>query len=160
MERMSGIVFLATSFLLFSLSSCHYPLSSEKFIISDLGTEGLQKDLEYFFQPFDSVNVLNKNQKYYISIYTRFNETCKINSLPLNIEWSENIEDTIHDLKISLPLFDKFNSNGKGNYGIFETEVPLIILNSPDTTFFVNISTPEKDTRGIIALGLICRTKQ
>lgn len=111
---------------------------------------------EYIFHPMDDVkndSLLN------IYIAVRYSDLSTLKYLPLDMEFASLDNDSIKNLKIKVPMFDDKNSNeGKGSFGIYETRC-LSLQTKKEEGFYISLSTPETDTRGILSLGVICESQ-
>ncbi|MCH5224537.1 MAG: hypothetical protein J1D77_01010 [Muribaculaceae bacterium] len=147
------VFFLLLPFL-FSGCRPHSTLEGEEFL--DLGFKGLIQFYQYEFRPFSEMpeNFL-ANHKCDISIVVRFSERCKIKSLPLKAEYLLATEENVRNKTIEIPLFnDSDIENGKGNFGLYEVEYPLIEDVVVDDCCFIALSTWVPDSQGVIAMGL------
>lgn len=147
--------FLVAIFLMVVGSACQ---PSHCYIhFQDLGASGLVPDKEYVFKPFEKSDKKNLNGTFKIDIAVRYNDKCTLETLPLNIEISSFNSDSISNLNLKIPLFDnKEEGSAKGSYGIYEAVVPLTADQNYDEGLTIALASPEKDSNGIIAIGIIC----
>ena len=144
---------------LMSLSGCkNLPFIDKDSIFSsyvDFGAGKMMPDEDYLFDFFDSIPDVKKLKDVSVEVSVRYTDRCKIKSLPLNVETASLYSDSIELRQIDIPLFNENDEfQGQGNFGIFETNYTLSQLPEIPEGFFVDISTPEKNTRGIISLGI------
>ena len=95
------------------------------------------------------------------SVMLRYSDLCDLKTLSLKIESSALNSDSIFQKDISIPLFDETGFNKKRDgYGLYEIEIP--ILNDIDKSegSFISLLTPDYNTKGIIAIGLIIKKQQ
>lgn len=122
----------------------------------DLGIDGMTQDYQYIFQPleslyFDSISTSRFN----VELILRYTDKCRFKELPLVTESFLKLNDTIDTREMSIPLFNQEGKvKGKGNYGIYQEEVPFLQDQELDENFFISLSTTEPDTEGIVALGV------
>lgn len=157
MKRNKSLIILI--FLTFLLNgACRETSINHKIDFIDFGHVGMIPSEQYIFQPFKEIenDSLNIN-KYDISIILRYTDKCSLKFLPLQIEASSYNYDSIYNYKLEAILFEDdttFTSNK--NYGLYETEILLLVAETYDEGLNLAISTYEKDTKGIISLGLNC----
>lgn len=125
----------------------------------DYGSEGLQPEVEYIFYPFDSLHSHKADlSSKELLLLIRYSELCDLKELPLSVEWSSLEQDSVRECKIKVPLFNQENTYiGKGNFGIFETTYPLMVIDKPQEGLYISLSTQEKETKGILSLGVTCK---
>lgn len=123
----------------------------------DFGEKGMIPDREYIFYPFEKTKeVIDKELTFYITV--RFSDRCGLKSIPLSVEYGSLDDDQINNSEFTIPLFDDYgNSKGKGNWGIYEVELPFLKDKKYEEGFFISLSTQEKDTHGILSLGIISK---
>lgn len=150
-------VFIISILLYFLVSSisCQKSDNIHSNIFIDFGKEGLIQNKEYAIQSsLDSVLFSKKNHSS-INLVVRYTDSCKIKTLPLQVETILSSDDSIKNFKVELELFDDYGKNkGSGNFGIYEIKYPLIENNRIDHEFKISIMTEEKQTEGIISLGI------
>ena len=113
---------------------------------------------EYTFYPFDEIDSKYSKGLFDLYVSLRYTEACKLNYLPLKIEFASLEKDSIKEKSLNIPLFDdRGNYKGRGNLGIYESEVILENKQPFEEGFFISISTTETDTEGIISLGIISK---
>lgn len=121
---------------------------------------GMGENVEYLFNPFEGNFDNNIQNKYDIIIEVRYSDKCRLKSLPLNVELSSLKNDSIHQRKISIPLFDdKDNFQGKGHFGVFESNFELLKSHVIEEGLNICVSTPEVDSSGILALGVVVKNR-
>ena len=124
----------------------------------DFNGQGMVPYREYMFFPFKEMEKYKDTENFSISIEVRYSDKCNIRYLPLKVEYSSLERDTIDTSLINIPLFDANGQNtGKGNYGIFDYRVNVLPHQKPEEGFFMALSTEERNTNGILALGVICQ---
>ncbi|MCH5227408.1 MAG: hypothetical protein J1F16_06305 [Muribaculaceae bacterium] len=145
--------------ILFSIAFSSCSLKEESIVSSDFvefGHDGIVPDKEYVFYPFESVSDTVSSHTFAVSLIVRYTDLCKIKSLPLNIEKGSIWSDSISNFQVELPLFQlNDNSNGKGNFGLYQTLFPLFPSIQNEEGSFISISSSSKDTKGIISMGII-----
>lgn len=159
--RPSGI-FISLNLLLivFLTSACQKEnkLIGAQFIA--FGEEGIQPDYDYIFHPIDTTEKKTSKDDADINLILRYNQVCNIRNIRFNIESSSLDMDSISKFEISVPLFDHNDEKaGKGGMGIYEIKYPLLKISLPQDGLYVGISTPEKNTRGILSLGVTVEEK-
>lgn len=126
----------------------------------NFGTEGIVPEQDYVFYPFQNIDKPETNKPYEISLVIRISDLCRIKELPLNIETGSPLLDSIYSFNLKVNLYnDSDLMKGKGNMGISEISVPLFSEINFDSDRFISLSTPEKETKGIISLGIISTPK-
>lgn len=111
---------------------------------------------EYTFYPFEKFEGSSPKNVFSIFISLRYTDSCNLKFLPLKIEYASLVKDSIIEKNINIPLYDDNGLfKGKGNLGIYESEISLIKKQHFEEGFFISISTPETNTEGIISLGII-----
>ena len=122
----------------------------------DFGDSGMISHNFYNFIPFDNLEP-DSTGLYNIDIIIRYTDKCQLQYLPLKIECSSFKLDSISQFNLSVALFNDDNKNeGKGRFGFYESVTPLKIDVPFDEGLNIAVSTVEKDTQGIISLGLNC----
>ncbi|MCH5235709.1 MAG: hypothetical protein J1E16_10480 [Muribaculaceae bacterium] len=120
------------------------------------GDKGMAPHREYTFYPFESIDKNLSKDLFSISISLRYTDSCKFKFLPLKVEYASLVNDSIIEKNIKIPLFDDNGRyKGKGNLGIYESEISLINNQPFEEGFFISLSTFETKTEGIISLGVI-----
>ena len=123
----------------------------------DFNDKGIETAREYVFYPFMKMSrdSLEFN-KYDLMMVVRYSDKCEVKELPVNIEISSYNKDSISFNRLSLVLFDDENLflNKKG-FGFYEVSFPVLENIPFDEGLTIAISTKEKETRGIVALGII-----
>lgn len=135
--------------------SCKENMNIKSTEFYDFTQEGMVPKLEYIFYPFkeceDSASV-----DYDLYLLLRYSDNCNLKELPLNIEYSSLSEDSVKNMHLKLDLFDRDDKkNGKGNFGIFETECLLLKNQKYQEGFFISVSTEELRTRGVLSMGVL-----
>lgn len=121
----------------------------------EFGNQGMMRNTQYDFFPFDSIDVDTINKLFDFNLEVRFNERCRIQSLPLLLEYRIKANEDIMEKNISLILFTPSGKPvGSGSYGLYEVSVPLLDSIAYSDAFFISVSTPENNTDGIISLGV------
>ena len=153
-DKLFGFV----TFLFLMLSACNRAdrPETEGALFVDLGDKGFTAYETYTLKPFEEEDSLNLAKSAYSgSLIIRYNENCKIQRLPLNVETFYNIEDTFHTSTLDIELFNnKDLSKGPGAYGVYQTEMPLFKDQRLDDSFLISLSTPEAHTSGILSWGI------
>lgn len=146
--------------LIFLCSGCKDASEIKESVFYNFDDQGMKNNFEFIFQPFETIPSGSRNQIYDISIELRYSNKCILKSLPLNVEFASLESDTIFKQRIIIPLFDdEDNFQGKGNFGVFEAN-HILMKNQPfEDGFYINITTPEADTHGILALGVTLRNQ-
>lgn len=152
-----------TSYLLFFIisnvifSSC-IDINIRESTYVDFNGKGMTTHEEYTFYPFDDIDSKYSKGLFDLYVSLRYTEACKLNYLPLKIEFASLEKDSIKEKSLNIPLFDdRGNYKGRGNLGIYESEVILENKQPFEEGFFISISTSETDTEGIISLGIISK---
>lgn len=149
------IIFFPFCIFLFSCST--QPEQSRSSFI-DFDDSGMLANKEYLFQPFDSISPSIANNLYDLYLELRYSNVCRIKQLPIDIEIGSVWDDSIINKKINLKLFDKDdNFQGKGNFGVYEISANIIDSIKIKDGFFISVSTPESNTKGIISLGTLIK---
>ena len=154
---MNGIIRILLLIIGLSLfvTSCTDSTNQNFISYINYGKEGMIPCQEYIFDKFDSTFIKENDSSLSVFLTIRYNDETNIQNLPLKIEWPDD-SDSIHDKEFIIPLFNKDDVlEGKGNYGIFENNYFLFNVIKPDDTFFISVSTTEKNTSGILALGIL-----
>lgn len=152
---MKALIFCFFINLLLLFTACHHNNANKDFIFISLGEEGMIPDKQYVFQPFDSLKNLDKNEIYDINLVIRFSESCHINQLHLGYEYSSPECDSIFNDKVTVPLFnDKDGFIGKGNFTIYQTQIPLLRKIPFQEGFFIAFQSLTKNTKGILDIGI------
>lgn len=147
------------SFLILFLGSCQDKTGVSFVEFYDFESEGLIPNKEYIFHPFQDTLYLNTD-KVDIFLAVRYNEDCKIESLPLFLEYASLESDSIKNQSINIQLFEEREEFPKKHkMGIYEKEITLLKDQKREEGFFLSLSTPEKNTRGINSVGIICKNK-
>lgn len=153
---------ISKSFLLllfvacFSCSDNKIPYNSEFY---DFGHKGMEARKEYLFYPFKDQEDSTSKKSYNINLILRYSDKCEIKCLPLDVEAGSLWRDSLLHARIPVRLFDdEDNVAGKGNYGVFETEVPVLHTDSIMDGMYISISTLEKHTDGIVSLGIVTQS--
>lgn len=143
-------------FLFAILLSCSDRSQSNNSKFYNFDHNGMLSDFEYLFAPVDTVSENLDKNSILPTLIIRFNDKCQIKKLPLSLEYSSMMADSIFKSEIEIPLFnDRGVIKGRGNFGIYEASIPLNLeINDPDG-FYLTVSTPEKITEGILALGVM-----
>lgn len=149
---------LSSLFLCFIfLLGCASTANQNNALFYDVGEDGLIPDYSYEFSNLDSLlDESSKDSKYNLFLELRFSDRCKIQTLPLKIEFFSLQSDTIFNFDTDINLFsdnDKFT--GKGNFGIYENKIPVWTCKKIPEGLTFSVSTPEKNTDGIISIGII-----
>lgn len=147
-------------FLAFALSLAACGRNHQRHNVSyvNVGDDGLIPDMEYVFNPFDSLNSIDKTRAFDIFLLLRYSEICKIQSLPVEIETGSLASDNFKSENFNVDLFGKKQQDeAKGSFGIYELSYPLFRNLKPDEGFFLSVKTPEKNTSGIYAIGILCK---
>ncbi|MCH5231429.1 MAG: hypothetical protein J1F43_06500 [Muribaculaceae bacterium] len=113
-------------------------------------------DKEYLFTPFDGIS-FDSIQKpdYSVELIVRYSDRCAIKELPLKFETISIFNDSIIERELKVKLFnDDDEISGSGNYGIYQTQIPLFPKVLADENFFITFSTPERITSGLLSLGV------
>lgn len=113
-------------------------------------------DVSYEFRPWIAHNSDSlSNDLYSLYLLIRFTEKCRIRELPLDIEMTCNTEDSLIRKHIEVTLFNEEDKvKGEGNYGIYRTEVNFASECRLDENFYISVETSEKDTQGVVSLGV------
>ncbi|MCH5229825.1 MAG: hypothetical protein J1F12_07540 [Muribaculaceae bacterium] len=117
--------------------------------------EGLKSSIEYTLAPVKTFNL--KDSANYCSLYimVRYTDSCLIRQLPLSVEYSLANSNAVSTDKINIPLFDQEGvSYGHGNLTLYETSYLLKENAQIDNCFYLSFETPEKNTEGIISVGI------
>lgn len=158
-HKLSGWLSVALIFL--SNVACTRSTMNFYSFFYDFGSEGMVPDLEYTFHPFEDKEDDNKGNMYSYTLVVRFNDSCKITDLPLEIEKGSLESDSIQTFDILVPLFDPSGRvSGKGNYSIYETMVPLKKDSPYEEGLFFSVSTKETETKGLLSLGIYCEIQK
>ena len=148
---------------LFGVIVCLFSACKEKEVILnsefyELNYEGLLSGKEYLFSPFNSLADSSFDEKKFnICLVIRYSEICRLKNLPLRIECSSPLRDTISYQNLNLELFDNDDFPiGHGHYGIFELKKCLYRDMNPIENFALSVSSDLKETNGILSLGILC----
>ena len=140
--------------LIGGLLGCDNKNRDSSFLFFDFGNEGMISGREYIFYPNDSSYFPPHNNDAVFYLLIRYTDNCKINSLPVSIEYTSLMNDSTTVNFIDIPLFDDTDKFlGKGNFGVYERLFPLNLKISADS--YISVLTQEKNTTGIISLGLL-----
>lgn len=158
MKRIHNFSFPVLCFILSFLLSCEKSEDRKTTFFYDFDQEGMIPGFEYVFYPFeDSLELRNKNNNF-LDLKIRYSDKCNIRTLPLNLEISSLQRDTLQTISIEVPLFNEEDSmEGKGNFGVYETSLPLLKNVPVEESFFVSVFTPETKTQGILSIGIVCK---
>ena len=130
---------------------------NEYSIFIDFSHRGMEPKMEYLFDSFGSLPGDSIGKNCCIDIAVRYSDMCNLKALPLNIEVISQT-DSISNYKIDFPLFNTYDTKaGKGNFGIYEKKLPLFSKPISSQVLQIAISTNEKNTKGILSLGIICK---
>lgn len=142
--------------LLLNLSSCNFSVPYKDSDFYDFGSEGMASGVEYIFYPFKGCKELNQYQNIKLYLILRYQENTQINSLPIEIEWYVDSINIFENKNLSIPFFDQSDlKKGTGNFALYEMKNLLLNVENPNEDFFISIKTPELNTKGIVAMGLI-----
>lgn len=154
--RLFFIGFIVILSLAFSACKNDKEISHADFI--DLGHDGFIPEKEYLFYPFENFSdSLPLSQTFNLYVCLRYTDKCRLNYLPLHIESTSLESDSIIEKVIDLQLFENNRVLGKGHYGIYEINCPFLEKIRSQKGFTVSIMTRQKDTQGILALGIITK---
>lgn len=125
----------------------------------DFDDKGLSPGMQYMILPVENIDEdILKDTKFSTSLVVRYTDKCKIRELPLNLEYILNRGDSIGSEDIKLTLFDKEEDYfGRGNYSLYQKEIKLADSILLDDDAFVSIATFDKNTAGIVSMGIVCR---
>ena len=152
-----GLFACSLLFSLLLLSGCHHVNHADDSCFYEFDEKGPAPLVEYSFFPFkngriDSVAI----KKYDLALVVRFNDKCQLKQLPLSIETSSFNRDEISKSKIVIDLFDNNNNSlGKGNFGLYECEIPLAENIDFDEGLCLSIETSQPYVAGVLALGIV-----
>ena len=134
------------------------------FVTSDyieFDERGMIKDNDYIFYPFKNSSVLDEDTLEVI-LSVRFDLECKISELPIKAEY---LDSSIPEVIIKEIFFELFTENkpehspDKIDLGVYEEKKTIISNLVPDKDFFISLSTDQKDTKGILSIGVITKPK-
>ena len=147
---------VTVSLSLILLTACNKENVNQKAFFYDIDVNGLGKDVQYEFHPFENSDSSAINEMYAIYLALRFSDNCVIKKLPINMEYFSLEHDSIKKSNFIIPLFDENDAyNGRGNFGIYEIEIPLFSRQQFEDSLSLYLSTPEENTKGILSLGII-----
>lgn len=149
---------IAVTILLLSFFSCVRDSKIYNVSFYEFPASGLIPSKDYIFYPFENWNHDSINNIYNLFLVVRYTDQCKLKYLKLNVESSSFNYDSIHNEVVKIDLFDNDNHFcGKGGFGFYENSFPIIKNQPFDENLSIAVSSAEKDTKGIIALGLLCK---
>lgn len=168
-----GLIVLISAFA--ALSGCRDESQPQISQFYDFDGRGMIPDLEYVFSPFDSIGIVEKSRymginsysdssyskpptgDYEVAISFRYNHKCDLKSLPLSFEWGSLGEDSIRHGDIFIDFPSPAEGRAKGNFGLYETNKTIIKKCRGEEGLYIAVSTPEKQTRGLVSMGVVCR---
>ena len=125
----------------------------------EFGDSGLTPGRHYVFCSYDSLSSETKFTDCDLLLEVRYSELSKIKNLPVSLEFSSLHSDSIISKEIKVPLFDNNdNISGKGNFGIYESIIPVFHNINMQDSIIVALSTNETTTEGIISVGIIYKS--
>lgn len=140
--------------------SCKGSVNHKDSFFYDFDQEGMKPDLEYIFYPFERIENISSDSIFSLTLSIRYSNILHLQRLPLNIEFASFENDSIRNIKINVPLFDDKDSyKGKGNFGLYESDYTFLHNQKFEDGFFVSVSTSEKETHGILSLGIVIDPK-
>ena len=146
--------------LVLMMGSCSSKSGEEWSEFIDFGSDGMIPHREYLLYPFQNhlEDSIQKEATIYIGI--RYTDNCKVKNLPLNVEYSSLLADTIRERQIDIPLFEnQGGENANSHLGIYEKYVLLRPNLLIDSSQYFLLSTDTQDTKGIISIGITGQIK-
>ena len=119
-------------------------------------SNGIVKDKDYVLHPIQ----LNDSDVHpflaKVTLVIRYSQNSIVRSLPLEIEYLPNYQDSLHQDTITIPLFDEDDMKiGSGSFPVYENHVTLTKQIWVDSNFFLSLKTHEHNTHGILSAGVI-----
>ena len=111
---------------------------------------------EYLLCPFEENEAAKSDSLFSFKVSLRYSDKCRLKNFPVNVEISSLEADSIINMFLEIPLFDEAGVRyGKGNFGIYESDHVLFRRRKIEEGECFTVSTPEKNTAGIISIGII-----
>lgn len=145
-------ILICLSLLLIFMSTCQKSDHECFSQFYDIGSEGLLADSEFLYQPKVSDGI------YDILLVVRYTNKLDLESIPIKIEYFSGELNEIQYKSETINFSSQEDNIKKGNFGVYQLEMPLLNDIKVEDGFYVTISPSISVDCGVISLGIIYKS--